>query len=116
MLRLVLASALLMAVPATAQTGSAPLEGSAQQDAPDEISAAVAADWPRHDAEGKGYLTQEQFIGWLSALRAEGAQTAEDPTRVRLWAIESFTRADTDGNQQITPEEFAEFLKSKRSI
>ena len=79
-----------------------------------EVAAAVAADWPQHDRSGKGHLDQGEFVGWLSALRAEGSPRAEDPLRVKSWAVESFRQADSDNDQKVTPEEFAKFLDEKR--
>lgn len=124
MLRIIFAGAILIAPAAMAQNIPAPAappvpgaKGADQSGAAgmhDEVAAAVAADWPRHDEAGKGYLTQDEFIDWLSALRAQGAQASEDPARVKLWAIDAFGQADTDGNQQVSPEEFARYLSNKR--
>lgn len=123
MLRIVFAGAFLIAPAAVAQNISAPTAPVAPKDTDksgpagvqDEVAAAVAADWPRHDAAGKGHLTRDEFINWLSALRAQGAQASEDPARVKLWATEAFGQADTDGNQQVSPEEFARYLSNKRA-
>lgn len=79
----------------------------------EDIASAVAADWPRHDRAGKGHLTQAEFVSWLTALRAQSGATTDNPAKVKAWADTAFAKTDVDDNNQVTPEEFAKFIKEK---
>lgn len=103
----IIVATLMLAAPTMAQSSSPPA------DLGKELDAAVAADWPKYDRDGKGHLTQEEFATWLTALRAEANGASEDPTKLRAWADASFVKADGDADKQVSPEEFTAFLRAK---
>lgn len=106
--------AFALAAPAIAQDApSANQAAPAQASATVDIAAAVAADWPKHDNGGKGHLTKDEFGSWLISLRAKSATSADDPSKVKAWADNSFIKADANGNAQVTPEELTAFLETK---
>lgn len=106
---LTILSLFVLAAPAIAQEAASAVAPAPETD----IAAAVAADWPKYDQGGKGHLTQQEFVTWLTALRGQKAGAAEDPARVKSWADAAFARTDANANKQVSPEELTAFLKEK---
>lgn len=103
----IIVATLVLTAPTMARSSSPPA------DLGKELDAAVAADWPRYDRDGKGHLTQEEFAVWLTALRTQANGANEDPAKLRAWADASFLKADDDADKQVSPEEFTAFLRAK---
>lgn len=114
---LTILSAIAFAAPAIAQSTPPADQSATPAPAPaapaPDLASAVAADWPKYDQGGKGHLTKDEFGNWLTALRAQGGASGDDPAKVKAWADESFVKADVDANAQVTPEEMTAFLQTK---
>lgn len=80
-----------------------------------DVLAAVRAEWPRYDTEGKGKLTPLQFSTWV--MRAHGGTVAPrtnakgiSPVSAMNASATAFARADADHDGGVTPEEMTRFL------
>jgi len=102
--------AVLAAAPGLAQ--ESPSANQAKTAPAAQIAAAVAADWPKYDPDGKGHLTEGEFATWLTELRAKAGKT-EDPAKLKAWADGAFLQADANVDAKVTPEEMTAFLQKK---
>ena len=98
---------------------SAPAAGTASADA----TAKVTADWAKYDQGNKGKLTPLEFGTWTMAAKGQDvtAQVEKSKTskRSNLPAIKvlnataaDFSKADTDHDRMISPNELAVFLSA----
>lgn len=101
------AAATPVAVPAPAKVANKPGRT--------EVLAAVKAEWPRYDPNGRGKLTPLEFSTWVMrshggvvAPRAHAAGIA--PVSAMNATATAFARADADHDGGVTPEEMTRFL------
>lgn len=125
---LMLASAVLIAAPALAQTAdttapanpnaatpatpATPAQPSAQANAnpTDAVAAVVAADWNTYDADKNGALSKEEFAKWMIALREKSPQQ-QPVADINAWTNAAFAQADKDKSSTVTQTELQSFLK-----
>jgi len=88
--------------------------------APAAPAADVQAQWAQYDKDSKGYLTPLEFGSWLLARQGQDMTATVEKSRTgkqaNLPAIKvlnataaEFSKADTDKNYQISPQEFADY-------
>jgi hypothetical protein len=82
---------------------------------PDQVMAAVRAEWPKYDQGGKGRLTPLEFSIWV--MQSHGATVAPRahaggiaPVSAMNASATAFARADLNHDGGVTPDEMARFL------
>lgn len=109
---------------ASAPTTAEPMPPSApaQQTATADAAAKVNAEWAKYDEGKKGKLTPLEFGTWIMA--AKGQDTAQvektktskkaglSAVKVLNETASDFTKADTDKDRMISPDEMAVFLSA----
>lgn len=121
------ASAVLIAIPAVAQTsaphtqGGQPVNQNIQPAAqanqqvpgrpatPEQLRAIIEQQFSTYDVDGSGELSQSEFTTWVSQLRAANpaGQSAADTSN---WAEAAFKAADTNNSGGVDKQELAAFL------
>ncbi|WP_448660094.1 calcium-binding protein [Sphingomonas sp. CJ99] len=125
---MMLAGAALIATPAIAQDmqtpaaptqeGTAPMQGTDTAPAQGQpatteaqVAQVVEADWAKYDTDGNGELSQDEFAGWLGALRKASEPGADmASTEMQGWMGQAFAAADADKSSAVTKEELTSFL------
>ena len=111
------------AAAAAAAAGAAGPPPPAAADAP--VAAAPAADiqaqWAQYDKDSKGYLTPLEFGTWVLARQGQDLTATVEKTRTSKKAglpavkvlnatASEFSKADGDHNNQVSPQELANYL------
>lgn len=105
--------------PAPAPAAAAPAEQTATADA----AAKVNAEWAKYDEGNKGKLTPLEFGNWVMAAKGQDVTAQVEKTKTskkaNLPAIKvlnetaaDFTKADTDKDRMISPNELAIYLSA----
>lgn len=117
---LLISTALLTALPATAQEAANPATSSAQvgatspaQSPTDTVASIVDSEFPAYDANNDGQLDKAEFSRWMLALKDQEMKSSGQKlaaTDITSWADGAFMTADKDKSAAVSKPELISYL------